>query len=89
MLCASARSAGFAPEKAAKFAALRRALVAPVKMSVPRPRATRRLAISRPFKKPPKQAISHILKCLCAVSSSTLHGTLAPMSNTSNSIGPS
>jgi hypothetical protein len=47
-----------------------------------------RRATSRPLRKPPKQAISQILKYLRAVSSSTLQGTLAPMLNTSTSIAP-
>jgi hypothetical protein len=57
-------------------------------MMVPRPRVTMRRATSRPFRKPPKQAISQTLKYLRALSSSTLQGTLAPMLNTSTSIGP-
>jgi hypothetical protein len=55
---------------------------------VPRPRVTMRLATSRPFRKPPKQAISQILKYFAGDSSRMLQGTLAPMLNTSTSIGP-
>ena len=88
MLCASARSACLAPAKAANPAEPRRPAVAPVNRMVPRPRATCRLATSRAFRKPEKQAISQILKYLRAVSSRMLHGTLAPMLNTSTSIGP-
>jgi hypothetical protein len=66
--------------------------VAPVKMIVPLgpspSRATIRFATSRPFRKPPRQAISQILKYLRAVSSRMELGTLAPMLNTSTSIGP-
>jgi hypothetical protein len=51
-------------------------------------RVTMRRATSRPFRKPPKQAISQILKYLRAVSSRMLLGTLAPMLNTSTSMGP-
>ena len=47
-----------------------------------------RLATSRAFRKPAKQAISHTLKYLRAVSVRMLSGTLAPMLNTSTSIGP-
>jgi len=76
------------PAKAAKLAAPRRPAVAPVKRMVPRLRTTMRRATSRPARKPERQAISQILKYLGAVSSRMLHGTLAPMLNTSTSIGP-
>ena len=88
MLCASARSACLAPAKAANPAAPRVPAVAPVNKIVPRPRSTWRLATSRAFKKPLKQAISQILKYFRAVSSRMLQGTLAPMLNTSTSMGP-
>ena len=94
MLCASARSAILAPEKAPKLArAAQRcggageddgAAVRALGIS----RATMRLATSRPFRKPEKQAISQTLKYLRAVSSRMLSGTLAPMLNTITSIGP-
>jgi hypothetical protein len=55
----------------------------------PRPaRVTMRLATSRPFRKPLKQAISQILKYLRADCSRMLLGTLAPMLNTITSMGP-
>ncbi len=55
--------------------------------AMPWPRVTILLATSRPTRKPPRQAISHILKYLRAVSSRMLHGTLAPMLKTKTSIG--
>ena len=94
MLCASARSAILAPENAANLAPPRSEAVAPVNRMVPRwplagmGRATMRLATSRAFRKPAKQAISHTLKYLRAVSVRMLSGTLAPMLNTSTSMGP-
>ena len=88
MLCANARSACFAPAKAAKYAAPRIPAVAPVKMIVPRSRCTIRFAVSRPVRKAPKHAISQILKYFRAVSSKILHGTFAPILKIMTSIGP-
>ena len=58
---AIARKPCLAPENAANWLPPRILAVAPVKIIVPRPRATMRCATSRAVRKPAKQPISQIL----------------------------